>query len=921
MVESNSMQGPLAFRRAGLAVAIAAASLVSGAARAAEDADMEAAAQSAGVIEEVVVTGRLYDLTSQLVDERLADEAVTNLLSSDTISRIGDADVAAALQRVSGLNLVNGEFIYVRGLGERYSSTLLNGARVPSVDLSRSVIPLDLFPTFVVESLRVQKSYSPDVPAAFGGGQIEIRTRGLPDGLTAGVQIGSGFNSVSTGDTLTSVGGSDDALGRDDGTRELAGPLRDALTRFQGDISVQNIRSSLQARGQPDFDTRDAQELNRSFATLLERDLTVREQEADPDGDIRGYLGNSMFVGDDLELGFLVSGGYSSDWRNRERLNRSVNFPEERTDERIETTHSVDITLNGNFGARLGNDHELLFVSTFIRNTDDEVSERTFFNENRQRSSGLGFKNTLLRYEEREVQIDQLRGSHRIGSTTRALLEEYATFTDWDWLEIVPEEAEFSWFFSDSEATTSIPNEVSITQQGSSDENFQIPNPQVVFSSEAADYRFTDLDDEVQHHGWELSVPFFMGDNFVELSGGFAHIRQARDYRQIQFALGPLSVDETETLSRPLGEVFSDEVITNPANNFVLNRTGTNSESYVAATMTDAWFGNLDWTWADTIRIAAGARWEQYRQVALDLDPFSFSVVTPPITTDTDELIQASFSEHDLYPALSVTYMDDWLAETFQLRFGYSTTVTRPDLREITDASYIDPLTDELVFGNPGVTPAEIDNWDARAEWFFSNGDNFTVSLFYKDIADPIEFFEAPASDTQIAREIINADSAEVYGVEIEWLKEFSFARDWIGDWADGLFLQGNVTIQDSELVAGPNANSPTSPERELVNASPWIVNLIAGYDSMDGQHSATVSYNTFDERLFVAGRLGAPDGFEQTRHSLNATYQWFPTDTLIVRVAARNLLDEEVIIERGGVETFREEIGLTYSLSLQWNY
>ena len=94
---------------------------------------------------------------------------------------------------------------------------------------------------------------------------------------------------------------------------------------------------------------------------------------------------------------------------------------------------------------------------------------------------------------------------------------------------------------------------------------------------------------------------------------------------------------------------------------------------------------------------------------------------------------------------------------------------------------------------------------------------------------------------------------------------------------------------------------------------------MIVGYDSMDAKHSATIAYNAFDDRLFVAGRNGAPDGFEQTRHSINATYFFYPTDSLTVQLKASNLLDDPISIEREGVETLNEKIGRTFSLSVQW--
>ena len=133
------------------------------------------------VIEEVVATGtRLKGTATAVMEERKNQAFVADIMGAEQIARTGDSDAAGALRRVTGLTLVDGRFIYVRGLGERYSSTQLNGAIVPSPDPTRNVIPLDLFPSSIIESLAVQKSYSPSMPAAFGGGNVNIRLKSIP---------------------------------------------------------------------------------------------------------------------------------------------------------------------------------------------------------------------------------------------------------------------------------------------------------------------------------------------------------------------------------------------------------------------------------------------------------------------------------------------------------------------------------------------------------------------------------------------------------------------------------------------------------------------------------------------------------------------------------------------------------------------
>ena len=494
------------------------------------------------------------------------------------------------------------------------------------------------------------------------------------------------------------------------------------------------------------------------------------------------------------------------------------------------------------------------------------------------------------------------------------------------------------WFYSDSEATTDIPNQTQINMQTATDVSTgAVQSEAVVLSSQAADYRFTDLDDEVENYGWDISVPFETRNSIIELSGGWQHARKARTYRQTQFSLGPLSVADIDTLALPINEVFSDAVVLDPANNFVFDRQGTNNESYIAATMTDAVFGAVDWTFDNTWRVAMGARWEDYRQAATPWNPYGFTADNPQInpcniidpcdflTNDDDTrsfTSDAVFAEDQVYPSAAITYMSDLWADNFQLRFGWSETSVRPDLREITGASYIDPITGDLTRGNPGVVPSDVTNFDVRGEWFFGNGDNLTVTLFKKDIDRPIEFFESPASDTTIAREILNANEATVEGVEVEFLKELGF----LGGFMDDFFLQGNFTIQDSELVCDANAavpceaDAPTNPTRSLSGASDYVANLMLGFDAPNARHTASIIYNEFGERLYVAGRNGAPDGFEQPFRSLDFTYFWYPTDSMTLKIKAQNLLDDTITIEREGVVVFEEDPGSTFSISFTWS-
>jgi len=862
-------------------------------------------------MEEVVVLGRLRSAAAKLVDERMSEDVVADFMGAEMIQRIGDSTVAAALRRVSGLSLVGSKFVYVRGLGERYSSTTLNGAVIPSPDLSRNVIPLDIFPTSVVQTLAVQKSYSPNKSAAFGGGSIDIRTRGIPDDFTYSVTIGSGFNTASRGEMLTYQGGDDDSLGEDDGTRALAPSLSQAIQRFSGNLNAQGILSGLRREGNPEATLADAEVINRQLALDLNRDISIYTQDSTPDVDLKGSIGNNYILTDDWEVGFLASAGYKSGWRQTQTIARSLALPAEEFESEQESTKSTDLSATINLGAQYTDDHELKITSLYLRNTADEVARNDFFNENAQLSSGLGFRRETLKFEERHLTVNQISGEHFLGADTRSLLK--GLVPEW-----VPEGFKVDWMYSEAGARTSIPNEVSVSSSTVNDPlTGAVESASVNLSSSAADFRFTQLDDDVTSYRWQAVLPIETARSIIELSAGAEHGQKSRTYRQAQFGLGPLQVDVPSVLTGPLGTVFSDTNVTNPANGFVFDLIGTNNQSYLAATMTDAVFGNLDWTLDDRWRASVGARWEDYRQVALDWNIFGNGIDNPQISNDPVILARGTYRNDKVYPSVSLTYMSDWWAEIFQLRFGWSETVVRPDLRELTDASYIDARTGYLTDGNPDVRPADFVNIDIRAEWFFSNDDTFSITLYRKDITNPIEFYESAASDTNRAREIINAESGQITGLELDGLKSLAF----LGESFEPFFVQGNLTIQDTEIKAGVQADAPTNNVRQLSGASNYVANLMMGFDSMNGQHSTTLVYNVFGERLYLAGRNGAPDGFELPFHSLDLTYSWYPTELITINGKLQNLLNERVIIERDGVNTFEEKPGMTAALSFNLTF
>jgi outer membrane receptor protein involved in Fe transport len=867
-------------------------------------------------IEEIVTIGRLRSTALDVVGARLEEDVVSDFLGAEAISRVGDSTVSAALRRVPGLTLVNDQFVYVRGLGERYSSVQLNGAQVPSPDLSRNVIPLDIFPTEIIDALQVQKGYAPEQPAAFGGGNVDIRTRGIPNGPIFNIEVGSGMNSDANDEGYSYNGGGRDGLGYDDGTRAFPQLLQSGLQTYLGDISRASILTGLNRDG-TSHALSEAQAINRDLALSLNRDVEIEPKDLSPDGSLELALGNRWFLSEDdaWRLGVLGVISYDNVWRNRERVERDVNDPVNLVETRNRTINNVSSTGVVNLGLSYTDDHEITTSTLHLRNTEDDASISTRTNNNFQIADGLQLRDYDVRYEQRELLVNQIRGRHVIGLDTR---QNYS-FVDRDWLDGLT----LDWYASEAKADSDIPNEVKFSAEDRVDPTTgEVLQTAIRRSASAADYRFSYLDDEVRSSGWDLMKPFaFENNTQVDLSIGQDMSDKARTYTQTQFQLGTTATVATPILIGTPGTVFTDENVGDPLYRFGVAAGGIGTESYLAAQTNNAAYVKADVLIDDRWRFAGGFRWEEFNQAALPIDTLQYDVSIGQcalVPCDAAALANVEFEESDVYPALAVTriFRDVW-AEDFQIRIGLSETVARPDLREIAPSSYIDPLTETRIRGNPGLVTSAIGNFDLRAEWFFANGDNFTASLFYKDIENPIETVQGAGTDDNISLTFINAEQATVSGIEVEWLKDLS-SFGW--DWLDPFFFAGNVTVADSELTVGSTAFNLTSDVRPMSQASEYVANLQLGFDSPNGAHTFTVAYNTFGERLFFAGRDGIPDAYEQPFDSLDIVYSFFPTDRLSMKFRFQNLLDSETTIEQRGTTVLTQTVGTTAKIDVEWN-
>jgi len=329
----------------------------------------------------------------------------------------------------------------------------------------------------------------------------------------------------------------------------------------------------------------------------------------------------------------------------------------------------------------------------------------------------------------------------------------------------------------------------------------------------------------------------------------------------------------------------------------------------------------IDIDFSSNWRFTVGARYESYRQTVLPIDLLDFSGQS--IINLQNQLSQPdqrlAIAEDDTFGSVALTYASDGLfgAEDYQIRASFGQTIVRPDLREVADVTYIDPEVNIRVGGNPNLKSSPIDNFEIRGEFFYGSGDNFTISLFAKDIEAPIEQVRQFGSDDDFRLTFENALAGDVSGIEFEGLKRLPA----------GFFLAGNVTLSDSEVQLDPlSPNALTNTKRRMTGHSEWVVNTTLGFDSRNGRHSAYLNFNAFGERIYSAGTDNHQDVFEQPFDSLGLVYKYFPTDRIELQLKLDNILDEqrefEQINEDGNLaRVLVQDVGLSYSLSGRWTF
>jgi outer membrane receptor protein involved in Fe transport len=835
---------------------------------------------------DIIVTGRARR------DETRSSDQVLSVLSTEDIARTGEGDIAGALSRVTGLSVVGNGFVYVRGLGDRYSLALLNGLPLPSPEPLRRVIPLDLFPTNVIASSQVQKSYSANYPGEFGGGVINLTTIAVPEESFLSIGVSGGANTETTGHFGYSYYGTGtDWTGFDNSARDVP-PNLNAFFASGNRLS----------------------ESETAFAPIiaeLVRPNFVITQKLDqvPANWGASLTGGTVFDVGDARVGVIATASYSNDWRTRdiiqqtpEREDLTVLNQDGRT---VNTENNIRVNAMLGLGVEIG-EHRFRATQLYIRDT----IKQTRLGEALDNNSGFDRITQDTAWFERQLIDSQFVGELRFGDLGIDLRASYANSQ-----REAPFETSFLY------TRNNIP--------GNPFEDLPL-NRLDNGANGAANIAFSDLNEDQWYGGIDLS---FLATDRFGIAVGYAYTDTFRKSARREFTITAPQITPTAIFAFRPDLLIREPLISGgicvalgqPQQNCAYNlfELTEGSPAFAAALEIHGAYAKINWEIFDYVTLDAGVRYETADQLVRTMDVFHNPVTAPFSNTLSNEY---------WLPGVTLT----WEASSdFQLRLNASKTIARPQFRELLPILYYDPESNRSFRGNPLLEDSELFNAEVRAEYFLGADERITLAGFYKKIDKPIEVSINFASNGTVGN-FANAPEADLYGGEVELVKYFNL-YDWGGFFSDRRFFTiANYTYTNSKLNVTDEdfvfrfGLPPLPADQMFIDGSPLtgqsdhLANLQFGLENTEKLSQQTILVKYASERVIGRGDGQFPDILERPGIQIDLVWReginLFGIETEW-EFEARNILGENYeefqATEDNRIEVNTYDIGTTFSLGV----
>jgi outer membrane receptor protein involved in Fe transport len=795
---------------------------------------------------------------SDALDRQRTAAGVVSSVTAEQISRSPDGDAAQAVKRVSGVTVQDGKYVFVRGLGERYTTSSLNGARVPSPEPERRVVPLDMFPAGLLQSITTSKTFTPDQQGDFSGALVDIKTREFPSARSGTFQIGSGYVAGATGREL------------------LVAPMTSGM-RFANIGANRDLPAIFRRVG-----NMQSIPLNQNDKNLLVGSFrnawTPATRSGNPLLNTSASFGGNDPILFGHRVGYLFSGSYTSGTDIRDGQVRALadrgTTPGETVemDRFVGASTSQSVLWGGltNLSTLLGESSRLSFNGMYNRSADNdarvEVGEFT--------ADATPVQITRMQYTQRGVYSGQLAGEHQV--TAAQKLEWSTTVSGVRRYE--PDKSAFVQVLEKNAAGQDV-----LRWQGG--------------GSGGAVRTFSDLHENSHEYQAKYSIDFGAAGAPTTLRFGGLHRATERDAQSLSYNISSIRLTDAQR-ELPLEQIFDGRFTEAGDSTFDIGPLSQGG-SYVARDQLSAGFVMVEMPLGARLRLVGGARYENDQ---LDVD--AASTLGNPVATKK--------LWNDWLPSLAATVK---LSEAQQLRLSASRTLARPEYRELSPIISRDVIGGENVQGDENLQRTKVTNLDLRWEMYPSAGETVSLAVFAKHFSNPIERVYGSGSGGTSFVFFTNAKAADNYGVELELRKGLGI----LGSLFEPLSAFANATVMKSEIeLASNTAAAATNLSRRMVGQAPYVLNTGLTYSSPGGGTSATVLFNRVGERIAAAGASPLPDVIDLPRNVLDLSLRSMLLDGTTIRFDLKNLLDSPYRTQQGTVAREFYRAGRIVSLGLQ---
>jgi TonB-dependent receptor len=793
------------------------------------DVVLNSAAQG---LEEVVLTVEASrNSEASVLEIQKKSASLLDGISAQAFKKIGASDIAGAVKSVPGVSIQGGKYVYVRGLGDRYSKSILNGVDIPGLDPDRNTIQMDLFPTNMLSNVLVIKSARADLPADFTGGVIDIITKDLPSKEEFSVSLSMGYNpDMHFNDNyLSYAGGSKDFLGFDDGSRKNKIANSFLGNAFDPRLNQSNSTLNIINRVSNQFDPQMAPKISNSGMNF-------------------GFgisYGNQFNFENGHALGVLGSVSYKNEQTVYEDTQDNIyNFSPDKSvftfeENRIQsgTIGGYNIIASGLFGLTYKTtSSKYKFNGLHIQNGESTSGS---FRQLTRFSDFIDFNKFNLEYNERSISNGMFSGLHNFDESNLKL-----EWTLSGTLAKVHDKDVRNTTFQDEEGIFSF------------QENTE---PKRIWRT---------LDENNLVAKVDFTKRFeFLGSDAVLKLGVYGSLKE-RDFSIAQYSVSSnyTSKSDWDNYGGDPNQLFNPNNLIGPNNDkgtYINPQTTIRQDANIfnAKQQNIAAYVSNEFNFSEKLKSIIGLRFENY-QVFYTGENSQLGQVY------NNETI---ISKNNLFPSINFIYS---FKENQNLRLAYSLTTARPSFKEASIAEIYDPLSNLFFIGNINIRPTYIDNFDVRYEAYGENAQLFALSAFYKNLSDPIEIGFVAASTSNYKP--LNLETAKVFGLELELRKNLSTWLSGFDHW--NLNLNGSYIISDEKYSEdelklrklGLREGQTLGTSRPLQGQSPYLINAGVEYKNQDKGFQGGLFYNVQGKTLQVVGDGFYPDVYTMPFNSLN---------------------------------------------------